>query len=83
MRTSAMIRRRWLNAMVSIVPADTGLFRNVVPKAFEEFIKTNQKEAWENNIWFRSEREINGVTEEGCVCNNKSTRDAKDDIPGG
>ena len=39
-----------IEAMVSIVPADTGLFRNVVPKAFEEFIKTNQKEAWENKI---------------------------------
>jgi hypothetical protein len=30
--------------MVSIVPADTGLFANVIPKAVEEFIKTNQKE---------------------------------------
>ena len=39
-----------IEAMVSIVPADTGFFRNVVPKAFEEFIKTDQKEAWENNI---------------------------------
>ena len=39
-----------IEAMVSIVPADTGLFRNVVPKAFEEFIKTDQKEAWENTI---------------------------------
>jgi hypothetical protein len=39
-----------IEAIVSIVPADTGFFRNVVPKAFEEFIKTNQKEAWENNI---------------------------------
>ena len=39
-----------IEAMVSIVPVDTGLFRNVVPKAFEEFIKTDQKEAWENEI---------------------------------
>jgi hypothetical protein len=39
-----------IEAMVSIVPADTGLFRNVGPKAFEEFIKTDQKEAWENEI---------------------------------
>ena len=39
-----------IEAMVSIIPADTGLFRNVVPKADEEFIKTNQKEAWENRI---------------------------------
>jgi NAD(P)-dependent dehydrogenase (short-subunit alcohol dehydrogenase family) len=36
-----------IDAMVSIVPADAGLFRNVVPKADEEFVKTNQKEAWE------------------------------------
>jgi NAD(P)-dependent dehydrogenase (short-subunit alcohol dehydrogenase family) len=39
-----------INAMVSIVPADTGKFRNVVPKAVEEFLKTHQKEAWENQI---------------------------------
>jgi NAD(P)-dependent dehydrogenase (short-subunit alcohol dehydrogenase family) len=39
-----------IEAMVSIVPADTGLFRNVVPKAEEEFVKENQKEAWESNI---------------------------------
>jgi len=25
-------------------------FRNVVPQAIEEFVKTNQKEAWEKNI---------------------------------
>jgi NAD(P)-dependent dehydrogenase (short-subunit alcohol dehydrogenase family) len=37
-------------AMVSIVPADTGLFRNVVPKEFEEFANANEKEAWENRI---------------------------------
>ena len=39
-----------IDVMVSIVPADAGLFRNVVPKAAEEFVKTNQKEAWEKNI---------------------------------
>ena len=39
-----------IDAMVSIVPADAGLFRNVVPKADEEFVKTNQKDAWENEI---------------------------------
>jgi hypothetical protein len=36
-----------IEAMVSIVPADTGLFRNVVPKALEEFVKADEKEAWE------------------------------------
>ncbi len=40
--------KEMIEAMVSIVPADTGLFRNVVPKAFEEFAKANEKEAWEN-----------------------------------
>jgi hypothetical protein len=36
-----------IDAMVSIIPADAGLFRNVVSKADEEFVKTKQKEAWE------------------------------------
>jgi hypothetical protein len=31
--------------MVSIVPADGGLFRNVMPKAVQELVETNQKEA--------------------------------------
>jgi NAD(P)-dependent dehydrogenase (short-subunit alcohol dehydrogenase family) len=39
-----------IEAMVSIVPAETGLFRNVVPKAVEEFIKADQQEAWETRI---------------------------------
>jgi NAD(P)-dependent dehydrogenase (short-subunit alcohol dehydrogenase family) len=39
-----------IDAMLSIVPADTGLFRNVVPKADQEFVKTNQNEAWEKRI---------------------------------
>jgi hypothetical protein len=42
--------REVIAAMVSIIPADTGLFRNVVPKAFVEFAKANEKEAWENDI---------------------------------
>jgi hypothetical protein len=39
-----------IDATVSIVPADAGLFRNVVTKAVEEFVKTNQKEAWEKRM---------------------------------
>jgi len=39
-----------VDAMVSIVPADAGLFRNVVPKAEEDFVKTNQREAWERRM---------------------------------
>jgi NAD(P)-dependent dehydrogenase (short-subunit alcohol dehydrogenase family) len=42
--------KEMIDVMVSIVPTDAGLFRNVVPKAVEEFVKTNQNEAWENNI---------------------------------
>ena len=42
--------KEMIEAMVSIVPADTGLFRNVVPKAEEELIKADQKEAWENRL---------------------------------
>ena len=45
-----------IEAMVSIVPADTGLFRNVVPKEFEEFANANEKEAWENRICERSRK---------------------------
>jgi hypothetical protein len=36
--------------MVSIVPADAGLFRNVVSKPDEDFVKTNQREAWEKRM---------------------------------
>ena len=35
-------RKEMIDAMVSIVPTDAGLFRNVVPKAVEEFVKTDQ-----------------------------------------
>ena len=37
-------------AMVRIVPADTGKFRNVVPQAVEDFLKVNQREAWDTLI---------------------------------
>jgi NAD(P)-dependent dehydrogenase (short-subunit alcohol dehydrogenase family) len=42
--------REMIEAMVSIVPSDTGKFRNVVPKAVEEFLKEHQKAAWDNQI---------------------------------
>jgi NAD(P)-dependent dehydrogenase (short-subunit alcohol dehydrogenase family) len=38
------------DAMVKIVPADTGKFRNVVPKAVEDFLKEHQQKAWDNQI---------------------------------
>lgn len=36
--------------MIEIVPADTGKFRNVVPKAIEDMLKSHQRDAWENQI---------------------------------
>jgi NAD(P)-dependent dehydrogenase (short-subunit alcohol dehydrogenase family) len=39
-----------IEAMVRIVPADTGKFRNVVPQPVEEFLKEHQQKAWENRI---------------------------------
>lgn len=36
--------------MVAVVPADTGKFRNVMPKAIEDFLKDHQQKAWENQI---------------------------------
>lgn len=37
-------------AMIAIVPADTGKFRNVVPKTIEDFLKDHQQKAWDNQI---------------------------------
>lgn len=39
-----------IDAMVRIVPADEGTFRNVVPHVVEEFLKKSQQEAWANPI---------------------------------
>ena len=39
-----------IDQMIEIVPADTGLFRNVVPKATEDKLKEHQIEAWNNQI---------------------------------
>ena len=38
------------DAMVSIIPEDTGLFRNVVPKATEELARNVQRELWNARI---------------------------------
>jgi NAD(P)-dependent dehydrogenase (short-subunit alcohol dehydrogenase family) len=38
--------QRMADAMVSIIPEDTGLFRNVVPKATEELAKNVQDALW-------------------------------------
>jgi NAD(P)-dependent dehydrogenase (short-subunit alcohol dehydrogenase family) len=39
-----------IDRMIEIVPADTGLFRNVVPKATEDMLKAHQLAAWDNTI---------------------------------
>jgi NAD(P)-dependent dehydrogenase (short-subunit alcohol dehydrogenase family) len=39
-----------IDRMIEIVPADTGKFRNVVPKAVEDMLKAHQLAAWENKI---------------------------------
>jgi hypothetical protein len=39
-----------IDRMIEIVPADTGTFRNVVPKAIEDMLKAHQLAAWENRI---------------------------------
>lgn len=39
-----------IEAMIRIVPAETGKFRNVVPPAIEDMLKENQKNAWEATI---------------------------------
>lgn len=36
--------------MIEIVPADTGKFRNVVPKAIEDMLKEHQRLAWDARI---------------------------------
>ncbi len=39
-----------IERMIEIVPADTGKFRNVVPKVIEDMLKKHQLAAWENRI---------------------------------
>ncbi|WP_159718232.1 SDR family oxidoreductase [Geminicoccus flavidas] len=42
--------REMIERMIEIVPADSGRFRNVVPKATEDMLKEHQLAAWENPI---------------------------------
>jgi len=39
-----------IDRMIEIVPADTGKFRNVVPKKIEDMLRAHQLAAWENEI---------------------------------
>jgi NAD(P)-dependent dehydrogenase (short-subunit alcohol dehydrogenase family) len=42
--------KEMIDRMIEIVPADTGKFRNVVPKFVEDMLKRSQAEAWERRI---------------------------------
>jgi len=42
--------KEMIDRMIEIVPADSGLFRNVVPKATEDMLKQHQEAAWTNAI---------------------------------
>ena len=42
--------KEMVDRMIEIVPADTGKFRNVVPKKLEDMLKQHQLQAWENQI---------------------------------
>ena len=42
--------KEMIEAMIAIIPADSGKFRNVVPKALEDSLKEAQADAWENKI---------------------------------
>lgn len=46
----AMDPQEQIDAMIAIVPADEGKFRNVSPKAIEDMLKAHQLQAWENRI---------------------------------
>jgi NAD(P)-dependent dehydrogenase (short-subunit alcohol dehydrogenase family) len=42
--------KEMIDAMIKIVPADTGKFRNVVPQFVEDMLKESQLKAWETTI---------------------------------
>ena len=42
--------REMIDRMIEIVPADTGKFRNVVPKVIEDMLKEHQRLAWDATI---------------------------------
>ena len=42
--------REMIDAMIKIVPAENGKFRNVVPQFVEDMLKDHQLKAWENQI---------------------------------
>jgi NAD(P)-dependent dehydrogenase (short-subunit alcohol dehydrogenase family) len=42
--------KEMIERMIEIVPAETGKFRNVVPKSVEDMLERSQANAWENRI---------------------------------
>jgi len=42
--------KEMIDHMIAAVPADTGKFRNVMPKAIEDMLKANQLAAWDRQI---------------------------------
>ena len=42
--------KEMIDRMIEIVPADSGKFRNVVPKAIEDMLRQHQLAAWDNQI---------------------------------
>jgi NAD(P)-dependent dehydrogenase (short-subunit alcohol dehydrogenase family) len=42
--------KEMIDRMIEIVPAETGKFRNVVPRAVEDMLKRSQADAWEAKI---------------------------------
>jgi NAD(P)-dependent dehydrogenase (short-subunit alcohol dehydrogenase family) len=42
--------KEMIDRMIEVVPADTGKFRNVLPKVIEDMLKAHQLAAWDNQI---------------------------------
>ena len=42
--------KEMIDEMISIIPADSGKFRNVFPKEVEDSLKQSEVAAWENKI---------------------------------
>jgi short-subunit dehydrogenase len=42
--------KEMIDAMIQIVPAEIGKYRNVVPQFIEDFLKDHQSKTWENTI---------------------------------
>jgi NAD(P)-dependent dehydrogenase (short-subunit alcohol dehydrogenase family) len=42
--------KEMIDRMIEIVPADNGLFRNVVPRVIEDMLKQHRQAAWSNAI---------------------------------